>query len=156
MRHFTRAVLVLAAAVAAVATTGAATAGASERAPGIPITFQKHLVDPENVVFQGSTGGAVSGTLESRLVPGTLTIDGDLWTFEFDWVITADVPAKSCVMHAAGTMIGTNAGSPVVMDGVVTSGWHAGAALHMQGTLVDPSTFTIAGTLTIQPGSSAS
>ena len=53
-------------------------------------------------------------------------------------------------------MIGANAGSPIVMDGVVTSGWHAGAALHMEGTLVDPSTFTIAGTLTIQPGSSAS
>ncbi len=59
-------------------------------------------------------------------------------------------------MHASGTMIGANAGSPIVMDGVVTSGWHAGAALHMEGTLVDPSTFTIAGTLTIQPGSSAS
>jgi len=50
----------LAASVAVVATTGAASAGASERAPGIPITFQKHLVDPENVVFAGSTGGARS------------------------------------------------------------------------------------------------
>jgi hypothetical protein len=156
MRHFTRSVLVLVAAVAAVAATGAASAGASERAPGIPITFEKHLVDPQNVVFQGSTGGAVSGTLESRLVPGSLTIDGDLWTFEFDWTITADVPAKSCTMHAAGTMIGVNAGSPVVMDGVVTGGWHAGAAMHMEGQLVDPSTFTIAGTLTIEPGNSGS
>jgi hypothetical protein len=156
MRHFTRSLLVLVAAAAAVATTGAASAGASERVPGIAITFEKHLVDPQNVAFQGSTGGAARGTLESRLVPGTLTIVGDLWTFEFDWVITADVPAKSCVMHASGTMIGANAGSPVVMDGVVTSGWHAGAALHMEGTLVDPSTFTIAGTLTIQPGNSTS
>jgi hypothetical protein len=156
MRHFTRSLLVLVAAAAAVATTGAASAGASERVPGIAITFEKHLVDPQNVAFQGSTGGAARGTLESRLVPGTLTIDGDLWTFEFDWVITADVPAKSCVMHASGTMIGANAGSLVVMDGVVTNGWHAGAALHMEGTLVDPSTFTIAGTLTIQPGNSAS
>ena len=47
-------------------------------------------------------------------------------------------------------MIGANAGS----DGVVTSGWHAGAALHMEGALVDPGTFTIGGTLTIQPGNS--
>ena len=31
-------------------------------------------------------------------------------------------------MHTSGTMIGANPGSPVVMDGVVTSGWHAGAA----------------------------
>ena len=156
MRHLTRSTLVLVAAVAAVAAVGAATAGASERIPGIAITFEKHVVDPQNVVFQGSTDGAVRGSLESRLVPGSLTIVGDLWTFEFDWTITADVPAKSCTMHASGTMIGANAGSPVEMDGVVTSGWHAGARLHMEGTLVDPNTFTIAGTLTIQPGSSAS
>jgi hypothetical protein len=112
--------------------------------------------DPQNGVFRGSTGGAVRGTLESRLVPGSLTIVGDLWTFEFDWTIRADQSAKSCTMHAAGTMIGANVGSPVVMDGIVTSGWHAGVALHMEGALVDPSTFTIAGTLTIQPGDSGS
>jgi hypothetical protein len=156
MRHFTRSMVVLVATVAAVATTGAASAGANERVPGIAITFEKHLVDSQNVVFEGSTGGAVKGGLQSRLVPGSLTIVDNLWTFEFDWVVTADVPAKSCTMHASGTMIGANAGSPVVMDGVVTSGWHAGAALHMEGTLVDPSTFTIAGTLNIQPGNSGS
>lgn len=67
-------------------------------------------------------------------MPGSLTIVGDVWTFEFDWTITADVPAKSCTMRASGTMIGTNVGSPVAMDGVITGGWHAGAAMHMQGS----------------------
>ena len=60
-------------------------------------------------------------------------------------------PAVTCTAQA--TLL---TGKMPNEHGVVTNGWHAGAALHMEGTLVDPSTFTIAGTLTIQPGNSAS
>ena len=155
MKKFATCILILVAAAAIAATAGTTSAGATEGHHGIVITFQKHMVDPSGI-FQGSTGGAVKGELESRLVPGSLTIAGELWTFEFDWTVTADAPAKSFTAHASGTMIGAVAGSPVVMDGVVTSGWHQGAALHMQGQLVDPTTFTITGTLTIQPGNSGS
>ena|SRR6266567_3460656 len=156
MKKLTTCILILIAAAAIAGTAGTTSARASENGQGIVITFQKHLVDPVNVIFQGSTGGAVKGELESQLVPGSLTIVGELWTFSFDWIVTADAPAKSFVAQTSGTMIGAVAGSPIVMDGVVTSGWHQGAAMHMQGQLVDPTTFTIAGTITIQPGNSGS
>ena len=156
MKKFATCILILIASVATAATAGSTSARASENDQGIAVTFQKHLVDPANVIFQGSTGGAVKGELESRLVPGSLTIVGELWTFTFDWIVTADAPAKSFVAHATGTMIGSTAGSPVVMDGVVTSGWHQGTAMRMQGQLADPTTFTITGTITIQPGNAGS
>lgn len=156
MKQFATYILILVAAAAIAATAGATSERASEGDHGIVIKFQKHLVDPGNVIFQGPTGGAVKGDLESRLVPGSLTIVGELWTFAFDWIVTADAPAKSFVAHASGTMIGSAAGSPVVMDGVVTRGWHQGTAMHVQGQLVDPTTFTITGTITIQPGNSGS
>ena len=133
---------------------GTTSARATDGHDGIVITFQKHMVDPSGI-FQGPSGGAVKGELESRLVPGTLTIVATL-DVRFDCDRDSRRAAKSFTAHASGTMIGAVAGSPVVMDGVVTSGWHQGAAWHMQGQLVDPATFTITGTLTIQPGNSGS
>ena len=154
MKKLAMPILILIATAAIAATAEATSARATEGHHGIVITFQKHMVPSGS--FEGSTGGAVKGELESRLVPGSLTIVGDLWTFDFDWTVTANAPAKSFTAHASGTMIGAVAGSPVEMDGVVTGGWHQGAAFHMQGQLVDPVTFTITGTLTIQPGNSGS
>lgn len=153
MRHLRVWIVVVAVAAVAVAGATGARAGAGH---GITISFQKQLVDPTNLVFEGTTGGAVKGTVSSQVVPGTLSINGDLWSFDFDWSVTADAPAKSFTVHASGTMIGADDGSPVSMDGVVTRGWHAGAAFQMQGTLVDASTFTIEGTLTILPDNSGS
>lgn len=35
------------------------------------------------------------------------------------------------------------------MEGSVTHGWHKGAAVHEEGRLIDPATFTFAGELQI-------
>jgi hypothetical protein len=43
----------------------------------------------------------------------------------------------------------------VILDGLVCSGWHAGARVHEEGKLVDPATLSFAGDIHILPGSSA-
>ena len=68
--------------------------------------------------------------------------------------MTADLGPKSFVARTTGTF-DTITGR-VVMDGVVTSGWHAGAPVHEEGQLIDSATFTFAGTIEIRPGVRAS
>ena len=138
-------VLLLAIASLAVA-GGAATAG-TERSKPIVVTFEKHVVDPVNFVFQGTSGGKVKGALESRLVPGSLRIEGPIWHFAFDWIVDAKVRHRSFVARTEGTFDTTT--GRVVMDGVVTDGWHEGAPVHEDGQLLDPATFTFAGELRI-------
>jgi hypothetical protein len=144
---FTAAVMAVA---AIVGTTTTATAAAPSN--GIVVTFDKHVVDPSAMVFSGTTGGAVKGSLESRLV-SCEACTGDLWTFTFDWMVTADASAKSFVSRTTGTFDLTT--GAVVMDGVITTGWHAGAAVHEQGLLIEPSTLEFAGTIAIHPDESA-
>ena len=129
-----------------------ATAGAS--GGGLPVTFEKQVVDPVALTFAGTAGGAAQGALQSRFVPGSLSIAGAIWTFSFDWIVTADHGPKSFVARTTGTF-DTITGR-VVMDGVVTSGWHAGAPVHEEGQLIDSATFTFAGTIEIRPGVRAS
>jgi hypothetical protein len=111
------------------------------------VTFEKHLVDPTNLVFQGTAGGRSKGALESRMVPGSLTIDGPVWRFAFDWAVDATAEHKSFVARTTGTF-DTSTGR-VVMDGVVTEGWYEGAPVHEEGQLLDAGTFTFAGELQI-------
>jgi hypothetical protein len=150
MRQLVVRILVLAAVVAA-AIAGSSSARAGQ-GHAIVVTFQKQLVDPVNFVFEGTTGGAVKGHLESRIVPGSLTIHGPIWTFTFDWIVTANAPAKSFVARTTGTFDTTT--GAVVMEGVVTSGWQEGAAVRERGQLVDAATFAFAGTIAILPGHS--
>jgi hypothetical protein len=111
------------------------------------VTFEKHLVDGTNLIFQGTTGGRAKGGLESRMVPGSLTINGPVWRFAFDWIVDATSEHKSFVARTSGTF-DTSTGL-VVMDGVVTEGWYEGAAVHEEGQLLDPATLTFAGELQI-------
>jgi hypothetical protein len=67
------------------------------------VTFEKHLVDGTNLVFQGTTGGRAKGGLESRMVPGSLTIDGPVWRFAFDWIVDATAEHKSFVARTTGS-----------------------------------------------------
>jgi hypothetical protein len=143
MKRFT--VLLFAVASVTVA-AGAATAQAEGSKP-LVVTFEKHVVDPENLVFQGTTGGRAKGTLESRMVPGSLTIVGPIWHFTFDWIVTATARHKSFIARTTGTF-DTGSGR-VVMDGHVIDGWREGAAVHEEGQLIDPATFTFAGELQI-------
>jgi hypothetical protein len=144
-----RGIICLAAVVAAAVASAATNAGAAN---GIVVSFEKRLVDPNALVFAGTTGGAAKGTIESRFVPGSLTVDGAIWHFSFDWIVTADASAKSFVARTTGTF--DTVSGAVVMDGRVTSGWHDGAAVHEEGRLVDPATFAFVGTIAIHPGRS--
>lgn len=138
---------VLLLAVASVAVAGSAATAAREHPRPIVVTFEKHVVDPVNLVFQGTTGGRARGTLVSRMVPGSLTIDGSIWYFEIDWIVTARARHKSFVARTAGTF--DTVTGLVVMDGRVTDGWHEGARVHEEGRLIDPATFTFAGQIQI-------
>jgi len=114
------------------------------------VTFEKHLVDPAALVFNGTTGGAAKGTLVSRLVPGTLDASTPVWRFAFEWDVTAKAPSKSFVAITTGTFDTTT--GAVIMEGSVVSGWHVGAPVHEEGQLIDASTFTFAGEIVILPG----
>lgn len=138
-------ILVLALASVAVA-VGVAQAQAHRSKPKpIVVTFEKHVVDPVNFVFQGTTGGKAKGTLESRLV--SLTVDGPIYHVTFDWIVTAKAKHKSFVARTTGTWDTTT--GRVVMDGEVTRGWHRGAPVHEEGQLIDPATLTFAGEIQI-------
>ena len=134
-------------AIASVAVAGGSATAGTQHAKPIVVTFEKHLVDPANLVFQGTSGGKAKGALESRMVPGSLTIEGPIWHFAFDWIVDANARHKSFVARTSGTFDTTT--GRVVMDGVVTDGWHEGAAVHEEGQLLDAATFTFAGELQI-------
>jgi hypothetical protein len=137
--------------VGAVGAVAAPAAGAGN-GHGIVVSFDKRVVDPTALVFAGTTDGAAKGALQSRFVPGSLTVEGDVWRLSFDWIVSADASAKSFVARTTGTL-DTRTGR-VIMDGTVTSGWHAGANVHEEGQLVDPATFEFAGTIAIHPDGS--
>lgn len=146
-------ITVLLLALASFVVAGGATAK-PERCKPKPIavvTFEKHVVDPVNFVFQGTTGGSANGTLESRLV--SLTVDGAIYHITFDWIVTAKKKHKSFVARTIGTW-DTTTGS-VVMDGEVTEGWHEGSPVHEEGQLIDPATLTFAGEIQILRGCGA-
>jgi len=133
--------------VTGVLAIGSTTAQARRSKQAIVVTFEKHVVDPTNLIFEGTAGGDVKGVLVSRLVPGSLSIDGPIWTFTFDWIVGADARHKSFVARTTGTFDTTT--GAVVMDGRVIVGWHRGAAVHEIGHLVDPATYSFAGELQI-------
>lgn len=145
MKRWTVLLLAVASTILAVGTAAAH----ADRSKPIVVTFEKHVVDPVNLVFEGTTGGRAKGTLVSRMVPGSLTIDGPVWHFAFDWSVTARSPHKSFVARTLGTF-DTRTGR-VVMDGSVIDGWHEGAPVHEEGQLIDPATFTFAGEIVINP-----
>jgi hypothetical protein len=113
----------------------------------VVVTFQKHVVDPAKLVFEGTTARQVKGSLQSRMVPGSLRIEGAIWHFAFDWIVDAKARYRSFIARTAGTF-DTATGS-VVMEGTVTEGWREGAAVHEEGRLLDPATYTFAGELQI-------
>ncbi len=144
-----RLMLVLVPAVAGAVLAVGTPAAQADRSKPIVVTFEKHLVDPENLVFAGTSGGKAKGDLMSRMVPGSLTIDGAIWHFAFEWTVNGKSPHKSFVARTSGTFDTTT--GRVVMEGSVIDGWLEGAPVHEQGQLIDPATFTFAGELAIDP-----
>jgi len=130
----------------AVATAPTATAS---NAP-LRVNFIKHVVDPTNLVFEGTVSGAVDGSLVSKLV--TLNgIDGPNYNITFDWIVSAG--AESFTARTTGNWnIDTG---QVVMNGTVIAGYLNGAQVHEQGHLVDPTTLTFEGVLQLMPATAA-
>ena len=136
-------------AMATVVASGSGAAQAEGPKP-IVVTFTKHVVDPSNLVFMGTTGGRAKGDLTSRMVPGSLTQGPRYWIFSFDWIVTAKSNHKSFVARTTGVF--DTVAWTVIMDGSVTEGWHLGAPVHEEGQLIDPATFTFAGVIEIDAG----
>jgi hypothetical protein len=123
----------------------ASTASASN-AP-LQVDFVKHVVDPVNLIFQGTASGAVTGSLTSRLV-SLQGVSGPVYHITFDWIVSAG----SQSFTARTTGIWNTSTGDVVMNGeVVSSGYLSGAQVHEEGHLVDPSTLTFAGFLQLMP-----
>ena len=140
-----RRLLLTLAAFVVIAAPAASTASASN-AP-LQVNFVKHVVDPVNLVFEGSTSGAVSGSLTSRLV-SLNNVSGPIYNITFDWIVSAGDQSFT----ARTTGIWNTVTGDVVMNGdVVSSGYLSGAQVHEAGHLVDPSTLTFAGFLRLMP-----
>jgi hypothetical protein len=136
-------VLLTLAAIAAIAAPASAASAAS--AP-VQVDFVKHWVGP-GYVFQGTTSGAVSGSLTSQLV-SLDNVSGPIYHVTFDWIVSAG--AQSFTARTAGTW-NTLTGQ-VVLDGtVISSGYLSGAQVHEEGHLIDPATLTFAGFLRLMP-----
>ena len=139
-----RKVLMFGLLVAVVAASLAATASASNEP--VTLSFTKHVVDPANLVFEGDVSGAIEGGLVSRAV-SVNGAGGEVTRFTFDWIVSAG--AKSFTARLDGILNAVT--GQVVMNGTVISGYLRGAEVHEAGRLVDPATFTFAGTIWIMP-----
>jgi hypothetical protein len=124
-----------------------AASGASAGNAPVQVEFVKHVVDPASLVFEGSTGGAVSGSLTSKLV-SLDGLSGPVYHVTFDWIVSAG--AESFTARTTGTW-NTSTGSVIMNGTVVSDGYLSGAQVHEEGRLVDPDTLTFAGFLRLLP-----
>jgi hypothetical protein len=133
------------AALVVIAAPAASSASASN-AP-LQVNFVKHVVDPVNLVFEGSTSGAVTGSLTSRLV-SLNKVSGPNYHITFDWIVSAG--DQSFTARTSGIW-NTLTGDVVLNGEVISSGFLSGAQVHEKGHLIDPSTLTFAGFLRLMP-----
>jgi len=153
-----RALLVFA--VVGIVVAGGATAPAGASSGAVRVVFDKHLIDPANLVFEGCVGakafstsdcvgGEVNGPLTSRLVPDPSNVlTGPVWTFTFDWIVSDG--NRSFTARTRGTFDLTT--GAVIMSGRVIDGFRLGAPVQEAGQLVDPTTFEFRGEIDILPG----
>jgi hypothetical protein len=140
MRKLTLIALCVGALVAA-----AVPAANASNAP-VQVTFDKHVTDPLAFVFEGTTGGDISGTLTSNLVSLNASTGPNLH-ITFDWNVSAG--PKSFTARTDGIW-NTKTGN-VVMNGTVIDGYLLGAQVHEEGQLVNPATLEFVGTLRLMP-----
>ncbi|CAN5886988.1 hypothetical protein BH24BAC1_BH24BAC1_13750 [soil metagenome] len=114
----------------------------------VNLAFAKVATDPAGI-WHGTVSGDLTGDLETRLL--SLTETGPVWHVTFDWIVTADDPAKSFTARLKGTLH-TKTGK-VVMNGEVIEGWLEGAQVHEEGQLIDPETYAFEGKIRIMAGS---
>jgi hypothetical protein len=137
--------LIMAAALAGV--PGLPGPARADAAPApVRLTFSKSATATP-MVWQGTVGGDVTGTLETRLL--NLRVSGNIWHVEFDWIVTSSNPAQSFTARLTG-ILNLKTGR-VVMNGTVIEGYLEGAQVHEEGLLVDPATSKFEGTIRIAP-----
>jgi hypothetical protein len=102
-----------------------------------------------NFVFRGRTGGQVKGKLTSRLVPGSLTVDGAIYHVTFEWIVKA-AKRKSFVVPNGGNLGHDHRQRHHGRRG--DQGLGKGAPVHEEGQLIDEATLTFAGEIWIARG----
>jgi hypothetical protein len=138
--------LVMLALVALTVAALAIEAGTATAAPPVQVDWVKHVVDPANFVFEGTTSGDAPGTLTSKLVSLDAAA-GPILHVTFDWIVSSG--SKSFTARTSGIW-NTNTGS-VVMNGRVIVGYLNGAQVHEEGQLIDPATLSFQGFLQLLP-----
>ena len=103
-------------------------------------------VDPDgDFVFEGTTRGAVRGTLTSY--PTSVAGNGPVLDVTFVWEVAAG--RRSFTAVTSGTL--DTVSGEVVMSGEVTDGWRRGCRVKEKGQLTDPSVSEYRGVIRILP-----
>ena len=102
--------------------------------------------DPDgDFVFEGTTRGAVRGTLTSY--PTSVAGNGPVLDVTFVWEVAAG--RRSFTAVTSGTL--DTVSGEVVMSGEVTDGWRRGCRVKEKGQLTDPSVSEYRGVIRILP-----
>ncbi|MEE9237042.1 MAG: hypothetical protein V3U52_04570 [Thermoplasmata archaeon] len=95
----------------------------------VRLSFDKELVTPGVLGYwEGPYGGDASGDVTVTLVG--LRETGAIWHVEFEWEVTGDVDLEAVVSGVLNTRTGH-----IALNGVVTSGDHSGAQVHVDAQL---------------------
>ena len=141
----------------------AGAAAAQTQAGGAPVevTFTKWIT--AFPAMAGVTGGEVPGTFAGAVLSRDPFDNGNIVQLEARYGVTAADPAHSFVAHIAGKQ--NNTTQAAVLNGTVTSGWLAGARVHVTFDVIVPAPGTscvpaapvnrtcFQGTIRILPGS---
>ena len=141
---FTRILVIAMLAVFALAAfPQAASASASGDLSPVQLQFDKQ--GGANGIWNGAVTGDAEGSLTTQLL--SLQPAGPILKVSFAWIVDAGDQSFTAVLYGTlNTLTGQ-----VEMDGTIVQGWLAGAQVHEEGQLIDPTTGRFQGTITIFP-----
>ena len=120
-----------------------ASAGASGDLSPIQLQFDKQ--GGANGIWNGTVSGDIEAALTTQLL--SLEPAGPILKVKFAWIVEAGDQSFTAVLDGTlNTLTGQ-----VEMDGTIVEGWLAGAQVHEEGQMVDPTTGRFQGTITIFP-----
>jgi ABC-type glycerol-3-phosphate transport system substrate-binding protein len=125
--------------VAVVAAAVATVAGTASSAPPLTLHFTKHWVGPGHYVGTIAEGGTIDMQISNSRVTGDVQ--------HFDATVQIDSAGRSFTAEVAG--IFNFSTFRTTLNGEVTDGWSAGSQVLEEGLLVDPSTYTFEGALSV-------
>jgi hypothetical protein len=109
----------------------------------IVLEFEKAWAAPDYYVGTVGGGGSIQMWLSNKAVIGN--------TQHFDAAVEVDAPSGDFTAFVSG-QINFSTGR-VALNGIVTSGWKAGARVHEESQLIDPAIGSFTGTIQIMPAS---